>query len=138
MTASDDTDINDTHSDNDNNNNVKTLLIDAVRESARHRDQLEKLIQMLDAESIAFDKVETLVEAQYGRTEPEDFDDVLYDQLCNEETAYKFYDDLVTAIQASDASFSIDRDRLLTLLERLRAEEAEGVEAVTNLMEQRE
>jgi rubrerythrin len=138
MTASDDTDINDTHSDNDNNNNVKTLLIDAVRESARHRDQLEKLIQMLDAESIAFDKVETLVEAQYGRTEPEDFDDVLYDQLCNEETAYKFYDDLVTAIQASDASFSIDRDRLLTVLERLRAEEAEGVEAVTNLMEQRE
>lgn len=132
-TALDDT----THGDTDNDDNLNTLLIDATKESARHRDQLEKLIDMLDAESIAFDTVETLVETQYGRTELEDFDDVLYDQLCNEETAYKFYDDLVTAIQASDVSFSIDRERLLDVLKRLKAEEAEGVEAVTNLMEQR-
>lgn len=116
---------------------LEALLSDAVKESARHRDQLEELINVLDAESIAFDKIQTLVEGQYGRTELEDFDDVIYDQLCNEETAYKFYDDLVTAIQASDVSFGIDRTRLLDVLKRLKAEEAEGVEAVINLMEQR-
>ncbi|MGM0592532.1 MAG: ferritin-like domain-containing protein, partial [Halobacteriota archaeon] len=65
-------------------------------------------------------------------------DGVLYDQLCNEETAYKFYDDLISAIENSDASFSVDRDRLVSLLSDIRAEEAEGVETVTDIMERRD
>ena len=107
---------------------IESLLEDAAEESAGHRERLEDLIDQLDA----------LVEAQYGATEPEDFDDILYDQLCNEETAYKFYDDLVGALRASEASFSIDRDRLIDVLVGIREEEAQGVEEVTKLMNTRQ
>jgi ferritin-like protein len=117
---------------------IEELLEHAAEESAEHRERLESIIDELDAESIPFEDIETLVEAQYGKTKPDDFDGVLYDQLCNEETAYKFYDDLIEAIEASDAQFSVDRERLVGLLSEIREEEAEGVEAVTKIMETRE
>ncbi|MUV58850.1 ferritin family protein [Halogeometricum sp. CBA1124] len=117
---------------------IEELLEHAAEESAEHRERLESIIDELDAESIPFEDIETLVEAQYGKTKPDDFDGVLYDQLCNEETAYKFYDDLIEAIEASDAQFSVDRERLVALLSEIREEEAEGVEAVTKIMETRE
>jgi len=117
---------------------IEALLSDATEESADHRDRLESLIADLDAESIPFEDIEALVEAQYAQTKPEDFDGVLYDQLCNEETAYKFYDDLISAIEESEARFSVDRERLLDTLRSIREEEAAGVEDVTNVMETRE
>ena len=117
---------------------IERLLDDAAEESAEHRARLEAVIDELDVESVPFEEIEALVEAQYGQTKPEDFDGVLYDQLCNEETAYKFYDDLVGAIRASDVRFGIDRERLIDTLVEIREEEAEGVEAVTRIMERRE
>jgi rubrerythrin len=117
---------------------VEALLTEAAEESAVHRERLEAIVDELDVETIPFEEVNALVEAQYGQTKPEDFDGVLYDQLCNEETAYKFYDDLVGAIRASDVPFSIDRDELIDTLVAIREEEAEGVEAVTKIMERRE
>lgn len=117
---------------------IHALLEDAAEESADHRTKLETLVDELEADPVPFDQIETLVEAQYGKTKPTDFDGVLYDQLCNEETAYKFYDDVITAIKASDTSFGIDRHRLVTVLSRIREEEAEGVEEVTTLMEDRQ
>ncbi|MFC7069297.1 ferritin family protein [Halobaculum lipolyticum] len=116
---------------------LEALLRDAAAESADHRERLEELIAELDADSVSYEEIETLVEAQYGKTKPEDFDGVLYDQLCNEETAYKFYDDLIEAVEGSDSSFSVDRDRVLDTLRSIRAEEAEGVEEVTSIMERR-
>ncbi len=112
---------------------VRALLEAAVAESADHRDRLEGLVDELDAETVGFAEIERLVEKQYEAEEA--FDGVLYDQLCNEETAYKFYDDLIEAIEGSNARFSVDRGRLLRILREVRADEAEGVEAVTNLME---
>ncbi|WP_089879525.1 rubrerythrin [Halogeometricum limi] len=117
---------------------IEDLLEHAAEESAEHRERLESIVDQLDAESIPFEDIETLVEAQYGKTKPDDFDGVLYDQLCNEETAYKFYDDLIEAVDASDTEFSVDRAELLSLLTEIRDEEAEGVEAVTRIMETRE
>ena len=117
---------------------IESLLEHAAAESAEHRERLEALVEELDAESIPFDEIEALVEAQYGKTEPEDFDDILYDQLCNEETAYKFYDDLVGALRASEATFGIDRDRLIDVLIEIREEEADGVEEVTKIMNKRQ
>jgi len=108
------------------------FLEDAAAESATHRDRLEDLIADLEAETVPFDEIERLVEAQYEADE--DFDGVLYDQLCNEETAYKFYDDLIAAIETSEAEFAIDRDRIVATLSEIREEEAEGVEEVTALM----
>jgi rubrerythrin len=108
------------------------FLEDAAAESATHRDRLEDLIADLEAETVPFDEIERLVEAQYEADE--DFDGVLYDQLCNEETAYKFYDDLIAAIETSEAEFAIDRDRIVDTLSEIREEEAEGVEEVTALM----
>jgi hypothetical protein len=112
---------------------VRAMLEEAAEESADHRRRLEGLVDELDAETVPFEEIETLVEAQYEADE--DFDGVLYDQLCNEETAYKFYDDLIEAVEASDVTFGIDRDRLLDTLAAIREEEAEGVEEVTRLME---
>ena len=112
---------------------VRDLLDDAVVESADHRRRLEDLVEHLDAETVPFEEIEMLVEEQYESDG--DFDGVLYDQLCNEETAYKFYDDLIDAVEQSDVGFGVDRDRLLTTLREIREEEAEGVEEVTKLME---
>ncbi|WP_280536730.1 ferritin family protein [Halopenitus sp. POP-27] len=116
---------------------VEDLLEHAAEESADHRRRLEDLIEDLDVESVPFDEIEGLVEARYGRTQPDDFDGVLYDALCNEETAYKFYDDLLEAIEASDAEFSVNREELIATLSAIREEEAEGVEEVTAIMEKR-
>ncbi|RAW45415.1 ferritin-like domain-containing protein [Halorubrum sp. 48-1-W] len=116
---------------------VQTLLSDAAEESAEHRSRLEEIIEGLGVDSVPFDEIESLVDARYGRTQPDDFDGVLYDQLCNEETAYKFYDDLIEAIEGSDAEFSVDRAELLDTLEAIREEEAEGVSEVTEVMERR-
>ncbi|WP_293032596.1 ferritin-like domain-containing protein [Natronococcus sp.] len=114
---------------------VRALLAEAAEESAEHRERLETLVDELDAETVAYEEINALVDAQYGP--PEDTDGVLYDQLCNEETAYKFYDDLIDAIEASEATFAIDRDRLLETLYDIREEEREGVEDVTEIMEHR-
>ncbi|WP_089694680.1 rubrerythrin [Halogranum gelatinilyticum] len=117
---------------------LEQLLEHAAEESAEHRKRLEAVIDDLDAESIPFKDIEKLVEAKYGKTKPEDFDGVLYDQLCNEETAYKFYDDLIAGVETSDATFSVDREELLDVLRGIREEEAKGVEEVTKIMETRE
>lgn len=114
---------------------VEALLESAAAESADHRRRLESLVDQLDAETVGYEEIEALVEAQY--TAPNDFDDVLYDQLCNEETAYKFYDDLIAAIERSETEFSIDRTEVLSVLQEIREEEKEGVEEVTEIMEGR-
>jgi hypothetical protein len=114
---------------------LAALLEDASAESARHRRKLEEILDDLDAETVPFGEIQTLVEARYEADE--DFDGVLYDQLCNEETAYKFYDDLIDSIRASETGFSVGRDRLLDTMRLIREEEAEGVGAVTELMEAR-
>jgi rubrerythrin len=116
---------------------IEVLLEDAREESAEHRRRLESIIDDLDAESVPFEDVEALVVEQYAQSGPTDFDGVLYDQLNGEETAYKFYDDLIEAIEDSDVSFGVDRDRLLDTLEGIRTAEAEGVEEVAKLMERR-
>ena len=114
---------------------IVSLLGEAAEESAEHPRRLEGLVDELDADPVAYDEIEELVAAQYESDT--DFDGVLYDQLCNEETAYKFYDDLIAAIEGSDVRFSIGRDRLLSVLGEIREEEKEGVEDVTELMETR-
>ena len=127
-----------TLSPDERDEDIEALLEESREESAEHRQHLEALIDELDAEAVPLDEVEALVEATYAQTGPEDFDGVLYDQLHGEETAYKFYDDLIEAIEASDADFGLDREQLLATLKAIREEEAEGVEEVTAVMEARE
>jgi rubrerythrin len=115
---------------------LEALLDEAARESADHRNRLEELIDDLEADTIPFEEIKQLVTAQYESES--DFDGVLYDQLCNEETAYKFYDDLIEALENSDATLSVDREYVIETLAAIRDEEAEGVEEVTELMEKRE
>ena len=127
-----------TLSPDERDEDIEALLEESREESAEHRQHLEALIDELDAEAVPLEEVEALVEATYAQTGPEDFDGVLYDQLHGEETAYKFYDDLIEAIKASDADFGLDREQLLATLKTIREEEAEGVEEVTAVMEARE
>jgi rubrerythrin len=115
---------------------IADLLEHAAEESADHRRRLEALIDELDAESVPFEDIEQLVAAKYDQ--PEDFDGILYDQLYGEETAYKFYDDLLGAIEDSGADYGVDRERLLDTLRSIRAEEEEGAQEVADLMEDRE
>ncbi len=116
---------------------IEELLSEASTESAEHRRRLESLVDELDADSIPFEEIKELVAGSYGQTGPEDFDGVLYDQLHGEETAYKFYDDLIEAVEASDAAFGVDRESVLATLREIRHAEAEGVEEVAKLMEAR-
>jgi rubrerythrin len=113
---------------------IEGLLEHAAEESAEHRERLEALIDELNADSVPFEEIEALVEAQYEGDA--DFDGILYDQLAGEETAYKFYDDLIDAIADSDIEFGIERERLLAELRTLRDDEEAGVEEVTALMEE--
>jgi rubrerythrin len=113
---------------------VRAFLREAAAESATHRERLDDLVSELEADTIPFDDIKHLVEQQYEADQ--DFDGVLYDQLCNEETAYKFYDDLIGAIKDSNVEFSIDRDRLLSVLREIRDDEEAGVQEVTALMEE--
>jgi hypothetical protein len=115
---------------------VVDLLEEAAEESAEHRRRLEALAGELEADTVDYEEIERLVAAQYEADT--NTDGVLYDQLASEETAYKFYDDLIGAIENSDVRFGIDRDRLLGVLREIRADEEAGVEAVTRLMETRE
>jgi rubrerythrin len=114
---------------------VIDLLTEAKAESADHRRRLETLIGDLDAETVGFDQIQGLVAEQYGETKPDDFDGLLYDQLHSEESAYKFYDDLIEGIENSTAEFGISRERLLETLTAIREEEKAGVERVTQLMQ---
>ena len=114
---------------------LAALLQGAADESAEHRERLEHLVDDLEGEPVAYEEIEQLVAARYESDT--DTDGVLYDQLASEETAYKFYDDLIGAVEGSDVRFSIDRDRLLGVLREIREDEADGVEEVTELMETR-
>lgn len=113
---------------------IHELLAHASEESAEHRERLEDLIDRLDADTVPFDRIAGLVEERYSQAPPGSFDDVLYDQLHGEESAYKFYDDLIAAIENSDANFDLDRGVLLSTLAEIRDDEAEGVREVTELM----
>jgi rubrerythrin len=125
------------HADSGNlDDDVRAFLREAAAEAATHRDRLDTLVEQLEADTVPFGEIKTLVEQQYETDG--DFDGVLYDQLCNEETAYKFYDDLIEAVESADASFSIDRGELLGVLRELRSQEEAGVEDVTELMETQE
>jgi rubrerythrin len=115
---------------------VRAFLREAAAESATHRERLDELVGELEADSVPFDEVKELVEQRYDTGG--DFDGVLYDQLCNEETAYKFYDDLIEVIEGAETSFNVDRDRVLAVLREIRDEEEAGVEEVTALMEAKE
>lgn len=111
----------------------RTVLRDAAEESATHRERLDALIERLNAETVPFEQIEHLVGEQY---EPADeFDGVLYDQLCSEATAYKFYDDLIAALAGTDARFTVDRHHVVETLRSIRAEEQAGVKQITDLME---
>ncbi|MFW5949752.1 MAG: ferritin-like domain-containing protein [archaeon] len=112
---------------------LEALLEDAIERAKTHRERLESLIANLDAESVAYEEIEPLVEAQYQVDQ--DFDDIIYDQLCNAETAYKFFDDLLGAIEESEDRFGIEYERLRSVVHALRESEARGVEDVADLME---
>ncbi|MFB6266812.1 MAG: ferritin-like domain-containing protein [Halodesulfurarchaeum sp.] len=123
--------------DEERDETIEALLEDVSAESAAHRDRLEELIEALDASSVSFAEIEELVAERYAQTRPEDFDGVLYDQLHGEETAYKFYDDLIGAIEETDREYGLPREQLLETLREIRADEAAGVEDIANLMEER-
>ena len=116
---------------------VEELLLEAREESGEHRSRLEALVTELNAESLPHGEIESLVREKYGRSAPDSIDAVLHDQRASEETAYNYYDSVIAAIEASDADFSIDRDRLVSTLREIRAEEAEGAEEVGELIERR-
>jgi len=116
---------------------VEELLLEAREESGEHRERLESLIDELQAESIPHGEIERLVREKYGLSKPESIEAVLHDQRTSEETAYNYYDGVIAAIESGDAEFGIERDRLLSTLREIRAEEAEGAEEVTEVIEAR-
>ena len=116
---------------------LEEMLLEAQEESGEHRRQLEKLLDELDGDTVPYDEIETLVRQKYGSSRPETVEELLHDQLDGEQTAYTFYDGVIAAIEDAETEFGVDRDRLLSVLRRIRAEEAEGAEEVNEVIESR-
>lgn len=116
---------------------LRALLRAATDQSAAHRDRLEALLTQLDADAVPSTAVRDLVDEHYAGTRPENFDDILYDQLCSEESAYKFYDDLIDAIESGNATYSINREAVLAELAAIRSEEEDGTRKIIELLEDR-
>lgn len=114
---------------------LQAVLAEVQDESAEHRTRLEELINQLDADTVPFDHVEQLVQDRYGETRPEGFDDIVYEQFHAEESSYKFYDNLIDAINDSTVEFGVDRDTLLRTLDEIREDEADGAKEVMALIE---
>ena len=112
---------------------LTAYLRDAAQESATHRTRLNALIDRLNAETVPYGQIEALVGRRYEADSA--FDGILYDQLCSEETAYKFYDDLIAALAETDTQFTVDRRRVVTTLRSIRADEQAGVKEIARLME---
>ncbi|ERG88132.1 MAG: hypothetical protein J07HX5_00275 [halophilic archaeon J07HX5] len=112
---------------------LAAYLRDAAQESATHRMRLNALTDQLNADTVPYEQIETLVGQRYEADTA--FDGILYDQLCSEETAYKFYDDLIAALAGTDTRFTVDRRQIVTTLRSIRADEQAGVEKIARLME---
>ncbi len=117
---------------------LEELLKEAQSESAQHRENLEDLIDELNASTVSPSEIEKMVENKYSNTKPENFEELLYDQLDGERSAYNFYSDLIEAIKESDIEFSIKKARLINILEKIKKEEAEGVREVKHLLNNKE
>ncbi|ERH13438.1 MAG: hypothetical protein J07HB67_02477 [halophilic archaeon J07HB67] len=124
---------------------VAALLEEAATESARHRERLEALITELDADSVAYEEIQTLVEAQYA---PPTSSTTYCTTSCvtrRRRTSsttiswVRWVRPTTTRVVRwpTETNFSLDRDRLVATLREIRAEEADGVETVTNMMERR-
>jgi rubrerythrin len=116
---------------------IEELLLEAREESGEHRERLERLIDDLNAESVPFAEIEALVQEKYGRSKPESIEAVLTDQRASEETAFNYYDGVIDAIESSETDYGLDRERLLSTLRDIRAEEAEGAEEVQEVIDAR-
>lgn len=116
---------------------VESLLREAREESREHRRSIEALIEDLEAETVPYDEIEALVRERYETSTAETVEALLRDQLASEETAYTYYDAVIDAIETGNAEFGVDRDRLLSTLREIRAEEADGVDEVTELLGRR-
>jgi rubrerythrin len=113
---------------------VSDILTEAKEESAEHRYRLESLIDELDANTVPFEQIQTLVAEKYGETKPNRFNGLLHDQYHSEKSAYNFYDNLIRSIENSDTEFSVSRERVLETLRTIRREEKEGADRVKELI----
>jgi hypothetical protein len=111
----------------------RALLEESASEAARHGERIERAVERLDANRTSLDDVATLVADQYEADR--DFENPLYELLCNAETAFKHYDDLVTTIDGLHADAAGGPERLRPVLEDLRREKAQRVRQITELMD---
>jgi rubrerythrin len=114
---------------------VSTILEDAAEESKNHRHRLESLIDKFEVNFGDKAEIKKLVAERYQSEI--NFEGILHDQLRSEKTAYRFYDNLISDIESSETTFSIERDQLLSVLREIRQEEKDGVEELKELIEAR-
>lgn len=99
--------------------------------AAEHRTRLFSILADLDVDASPAEELHTLVARQYEADQ--EFDHVLYDHLCNVETAYKFYADLVAAVEVSTVE---ECAAIADRLGHLKADERREVETTTDLLEE--
>lgn len=114
---------------------TRRVLEETVATSARHRQRLTVLLESVDADSVSFGEVQQLVDDRYEAEK--NFENPLYDQLCNSETLFKLYETLIETLTDRQAEPGLDSEYLRSGLKELRAEETESVQEITRLLESR-
>ncbi|AWB27864.1 rubrerythrin [Halococcoides cellulosivorans] len=115
---------------------IRSHLEAAAATAAEHRTRLLGVLDAIDADHGPAEELQTLVQHRYEADQ--EFDHVLYEHLCNVETAYKFYEDLSEALDASTVALSVEGEAIPDRIAHLMADERRTVEATTDLLDELE
>ncbi|MFB6162873.1 MAG: ferritin-like domain-containing protein [Halococcoides sp.] len=113
---------------------VRAHLERAGATAAEHRTRLLAILDAVASDPGPAEELQTLVQHQYEADQ--EFDHVLYDHLCNVETAYKFYADLLAALESSTVELPADEGAIVDRIAHLKADERRAVEATTDLLDE--
>lgn len=108
----------------------------AAATAAEHRTRLLGVLDAIDADPGPAEELHALVQHRYEADQ--EFDHVLYDHLCNVETAYKFYEDLSDALDASTVALPVEGEAIADRIAHLKADERRTVEATADLLDELE
>ncbi len=117
---------------------AREALLDSLRESEEHRDRLVELVSLVGADvdpETVEERVKEAVESEVE--EPDDEREALEQQLESELLAYRFYDNVLDAIDGSDLGCmdSATVDEVSSTLDEIRDDELEDARELERRLE---
>lgn len=115
---------------------AQSLLAEVNEESRRHREQLTSILESLNAEPPCAETVSGLVKTNYEFTHATT-GAILYDQLCSELSAFRYYDGVHEWLidERARLDLPVPPAVVLATVEDIRQEEREGFHDVLDAIE---